>query len=659
MKSVLIINSEIYDKYQRYEYFFSWFEDNKDISICIWNKFASEKADIDELVPQLVDIIKNVTEWNAYIVDEPFESGEFMEGDFNHLTQRSLNPYERAGLNAAYDQNDDQFMRLVYFLGGRGIEELEYVNDYTFNAIRPTQIFLLTPRIFENLDMQKLFLQSEIEEKNRQNLDNTGFLLTESDLLSLQYSEFWERYDYPPNCRFMVFDMPCRESVKYEDSWFLLWMSTMMVILNMYSSSELEPYKLHRLSIDVSSKEHEKFLNKFYSALRNACEVSEKDIENEIKAVKAAMEDTTSNRMAECASVYVNFPDTDFSQFFPPKDSFGNTKDKPELDTDVWRKHKEASDKETHTLFKSITRGKNEAVETMNRTFAVDIPLLQNQHLTHYDVEDIVEELNRNEIDMVRLETDKKHSRASFEHDERKASKDIENVISGRVFSSIYFKLLSASVIICLFGFIPFIVSSAKFNVTSFIISLIITAFALLSVVGSGFLALKIQRKRLDEKFDKYSEAVSENISRMKDNAQIQGKYLTHLLNYMEKYQMLKSVKIDEQYSKHLEELTRIHSLYEEALAQCKSISGLCSGELCLDDEVEAEILLQGDKVYIHEDTDSMLISLDSIPNRLVTPFPFVKSFSITTETLYESSEYYSVYNAEMEVDRKEQHDNE
>lgn len=659
MKSVLIINSEIYDKYQRYAHFFDWFEDNKDISVCVWNKFASEKADIDELVPQLFDIIKNVNEWNAYIVDEPFDSGRYMEKDFGHLTQRSLNPYERAGLNEAYDPTADQFMRLMYFLGGRGIEELEYVNNYTFNASRPTQIFLLTPRIFENLDMQKSFLQSKIEEKNRKHLDDMGFLLTESDMLSLQYSEFWERYDYPPNCRFMVFDMPCRESVKYEDSWFLLWLSTMMVILNTYSSSELEPYKLHRLSVDVSAKELEKFLNKFYSALHNACEVSEKDIENEIKALKAAMEDTTSNRMADCASVYVNFPDTDFSKFFPPKDSFGDTKDKPELDTDVWRKHKEDSVKEIHALFKSITRGKNEAVETMNRTFAADIPLLKNQHLTRYDVEDIVEELNRNEIDMVRLETDKKHSRAAFENDERKASKDIENVISGRVFSSTYFKLLSVGVIICLLGFIPFIVSSAKFNSTSFLVSLLITALALLSVVGAGFLALKIRRKRLDDKFDKYSEAVSENISKMKDNAQIQGKYLTHLLNYMEKYQMLKSVKIYEQYSKHLEELTRIHSLYEEALSQCKSIVGLCSGEICFDDEVEAENLLQGDKVYIHEDTDSMLIPLDSIPNRLVTSFPFVKSFSITTETLYESTEYYSVYNAEMDADRKEQHDNE
>ena len=49
MLSVIIINSDIFKRYSKYAYFFNWFEDHKDVSICVWNKNVSENADIDEL----------------------------------------------------------------------------------------------------------------------------------------------------------------------------------------------------------------------------------------------------------------------------------------------------------------------------------------------------------------------------------------------------------------------------------------------------------------------------------------------------------------------------------------------------------------------------------------------------------------------------------
>lgn len=159
MKSVFIISSDIYDRYQKYSYFFNWFEDHRDVSLCIWNKYASEQADIDELVPQLFDIVKNVPEWNAYIIDEPYASGDYIEKDFERSTQCSINPYERAGHREDYDPESDPLLRLVYYLGGRGVGELEYINHYSFKAARPTRIYMITPRIFENLDMQQVFLQ--------------------------------------------------------------------------------------------------------------------------------------------------------------------------------------------------------------------------------------------------------------------------------------------------------------------------------------------------------------------------------------------------------------------------------------------------------------------------------------------------------------------
>lgn len=662
MLSVILINSKIYDRYIKYDYFFNWFEDNSDVAVCVWNKGVSEKADIDEIAPQLFDLVKNASEWNAYVVDEPFVSGDYIEKDFECKTQYSINPYERAINNKEYDPSDDSFMRLVYFLGGRGYEKLEYINHYGFRAVRPNQIFLLTPRIFENLSVQKKILQSEIEEQNRLTISQSGLTTNEIDAVSLRTSDFWSRYEYPANCRFMVFDMPDMLNVKYEDSWFLFWLATMTLVINRYNSTEIEAYKLHLLALDLSMENLDEFINKFHYALRSACDVSGKDVENEITAIKIAMEDTTANHPEECAPVYVNFPDTEFGNFYAMNEDYGNTKDRPRLDTDIWREHTETSKEETARLFKAINRGKNEAVDAMNRTFRIDLPLLKNQRLSRYDAEDIAESLDKSEIEMLNLKTDRYGSRAVFEENEEEAAEIVKKAMVGRVMTKTFGILTALGILVCLFGFIPFIISSGKFNASSCIVAIIISLFACGAVALASYIALKIQRRKLKKAIDEYNDKITENIQVIQDGAQIQSQYLSKLLNYMEKYQMLISGRIEEQHMKRLEELTQIHATYQDALDQCKSIAGLCHIKLHGEDLVFSNasriFFMPGKKIYLHEDTDMMRIPLNSTKERLVPPFPFVESLYILEEKIFESPNYYGVKLMEVSQENTEKGEN-
>lgn len=102
---------------------------------------------------------------------------------------------------------------------------------------------------------------------------------------------------------------------------------------------------------------------------------------------------------------------------------------------------------------------------------------------------------------------------------------------------------------------------------------------------------------------------------------------------------------------KRLEELTRIHATYEDALDQCKSIAGLCRVKLVVDDtnvNVGRVIFMPGKKIYLHEETDDLQIPLNSTNDRLKPPFPFVEALHITEEPLFESAEYYNVRSAEQ-----------
>ncbi len=646
MLSVILINSDIYERYQKYAYFFNWFEDNSNVEICVWNKDVSPEASIDELAPQLFDIVKSVPEWNAYIVDEPFVSSQYIKDDFANRTQYSLNPYERSRGAKDYSPEADTLLHLVYFLGGRGIESLDYLTDYTFRAARPTHIFLLTPRIFEGMEMQRSFLRNEIEEEYRL-ASQDMFSLMSANGEVLRPSDFWSRYEYPPNCRFLVFDMPDTENVKYEDSWFMFWLSVMTMVLNSYGSDELGAFKLYCLHINISAETFERFLNKFYTALSEASEISEKEIENQISAIKAAQEDTSTSHPVECAPVYVTFPDTDFSKFYPDNKQFGVTKDRPMMDYDVWNEHKKEVKTETHRLFKAISRGKNEAVDAMNRTLVMDLPSLTNRTLTRYDAEDIRDALDRDELDMLKLNCGLAPSRVAFEEIEHTASRKVESSMRPRLKRSTFLGVAGLGIGVCLAGFIPFIISSATFNLTSFMMALLITTFAGVAVGFAAYLALRTKRTAFGYGLDDYSKEVSGCLKVIQDNSQVQSKYLSMLLNYMEKYQMLRSCRVDRRQMDRLEQLTKNRSNFEDAIAQCRSIAGLCDVKLRLLEikgEDDVMILEPGKKIYLHEETDLLRIPLNNAKDRLVPPFRFVETLGIKEETVYESSLYYGAY---------------
>ncbi len=246
-------------------------------------------------------------------------------------------------------------------------------------------------------------------------------------------------------------------------------------------------------------------------------------------------------------------------------------------------------------------------------------------------------------MEMLALNAKEIVSHADFEKKLKNVADKIESVIQGRILKKTYIKLMAVGTMICLMGFIPFIISSAKFNMTSTLISIVITILSGVVVASGSFVGLKILRWKLSELFKKYNDVVSARTDVIRDNARIQSEYLTRLLNNMEKHQLLQFSKIDDRHTKRLEELTRHQAVYDEAISQCKSIAGLCSVSLSVEEDYINEMVLfdNGEKIYLHDDIEGMMITFNDIPDRLIPPFSFVGTMLIDEENLYESSKYY------------------
>ena len=673
--------------YVKYQYFLSWFEENSDIKVCIWNRDLPVDAGIDEMIPQLTEAIHNVDEWNAYIIDEPFHTMDYMDYDFKHNTQYSINPYERnrpvrsfdEDGNAVmeiseYDSDKDRLLRLIYFLGGKTpvnmtIEDLDeadngkfdslntglskerdYKLKYYFGLARPANIYLITPRVFENLNVQKHFLSFEIV--NQKIEDEQDKKLQEFAGAEIIYheSEFWTRYDYPSNCRFIVVDIPEKDNARYNDAWFLLWMSVFTLMLNSFKNDEFGAMKLYRMNVDVSTDELSQFLNKFYTELLVANEANDKDIERETEKLKAEMEDTSSSELPETPQVFVNFPHFDSRDFMAASSSFGLCKDTPRLDESVWDEISDKSDIAEAQLFKAAERGKREAVEFMRRIFTTELPMVSRRKLSRYDKEDLEEATRNEEYELVCMQADKTSTRAEFEKIRKEGEKGVKDFMPKRTFHKNFILSAAAGAVVYFAGFIPLLINSANYSGWSLLIGILMAVVPTALIVLSAFLTMKAQRKKFEKEIRGYNSAITRGIAGVQKGPETQGKYLSTLLSYMLKYQMLKKCSIDTILLDNLNTLYRASAQFDEALAQCRSIAGLCHFNLSRLQDVagyDRNLLYRGNRIYLHENTRDYKIAFNDKAEYLNTPFRFVSGLSLVKEKIYECDIYNNETGAE------------
>ena len=646
MLSILIIDNEVLDHYKKYDYFFDKFEDYGEIAVCNWNRSCGEN-DLSAMVPGLMETIKNVAEWNAYIICEPHDSIQYLHDDFKNRTQYSINPYERAN-REGYSKEEDDLLQLVYFLGGRGADEIGYIEQYRFRAARPNNIYLITPRILKTISRQKQFLATEItQEAASANLDPQAIIAGMADM-TLCYSNFWERYEYPPNCRFLVYDIPEEDNVKYQDSWFPFWITVISMTKNKFTNSVLAPYKLHVLDVEINDEKFEEFINKFYTMLLDNKDINTHEISAEQDAMKSESSSVDTSVGDSSTPVFVNFPNVEVGDLFATTSNIGIAKDKPVIDEEDWREQMQRTRETIARFFKSIGRGKGEAIDSMRGTFDSELPNLLNRRITKYDAEDLEDKINEDELRMIELNTGYSASRAEFEKKQRKADKIVSTYMKRRMTMKVAVGLSAALVFIYFVGFIPFIVNSAQQNLTSFLIALAISVGAMLVPLSCSFIALKILKRRMLKLIVEYNDVIAECYETAKAGADVQGAYLTLLLDYMKNYQLMTNATFDNIHTKRIEKLMLANATFDDAIRECEAIAALRHVQLRRITDTYVQNLIDntpGGSIYLYDETESGRMSLNSVEDSLVAPFGFTTNLILETESLYECG----AYNAQKE----------
>ncbi len=641
MLSVLIIDSKVLDHYSRYDYFFGHFENSGEVAVCVWNKQSFED-DVASMIPQLMDTVRNVPEWNAYIICEPHNSMELLQSDFENKTQYSVNPYER-GNHKDYDPEKDRLLKLLYFLGGRGEDRVDYIQQYQFRAARPTGIFLITPRIFKNIEQQKNFLLSEIRGDDFDVLGSPARVLSGEIDITRNYSEFWERYEYPANCRFMVYDFPEETHQTYMESWFPFWITVISVTKNRFSNAHLEPYKLHLISVDINDENFEEYINKFYTMLLENKNINQYLIEKENAQELEERKSTDITVTDACIPVYVNFPHVNVRDLYASDDNIGLVKDKPVLDEEDWRSQMKRTKEAIGKFFKSIARGKSEAVDFVHENLEAELPKLRGRTITKYDVEELSEAMNNDELSMIELNLGYNGSRAEFEKKQQKASRIVQTYMKRRMFCKVAVGIILACMLIYFIGFIPYVINSAIHSISSFFIAIVVSVAALLVPLICGIVTLAVLKRNMKKLIGLYNGIVSSGYMEVQESADRQSEYLTYLLDYMEKYQIYSFAAGNNAHIQRVNELLTANAVLDDAIEACSTLALLrgVSPTRIVDRYIENTIESEPKaRVYLYEENKDGRMDLNSSKDILEAPFNFTDRLVINCEELYECGAY-------------------
>ena len=719
MRSVLIIAKSLVERYKKFEKFFidlqteAW---NDGIGVCIWDNTIDLFEEngtlsgwLEKSVPELYEKAGKSEYWNAYILNDIFNSYEKIGEDLQNMTQYSVNPYELSPRVKADEECDperarqelfekNKLLNLVWMLGGRDVEESttfnrepsgknaanDYVTKYALRVQRPVRIYLITPRIYEGLEVREerlarivkercIDVLSDLRERTDENSDGADRKEPEEEKIpapatdrkenedeadrkavrmaklarrhdiesQLRYSTFPGRFQYPQTCRFFVFDLPLERNIVFDNSWLSCLLAVYTMMLNRWDNGQIVPLQLYRLKITISKELLKEFLERYNASLDAQTRLVDRKI-NEIEAkIRAAMADAESRSHQEKQKVNVGFPNAETDAFYQHSSFIGIVKELPEYDEAVWSEHNQRVRKATIALFKSIRRCKDMAVSGMKHDFAEAIPELASKKVSKYDVDEIRGIMDEEELGMVRRNLSYEGSRRQFDESVAEAEKKVSERLKERIKKRAAILSVCAAMLLFLVGFIPFVFQSS--GLLSVPLAIVVTVVSTLLVGASGIAVLLWRRKRMRRIVEEYNHAVSNCVQRLRDAAEEQGDYLSDVLDYMKKYQLVHGVKRDPGYRTELGYSKFQRRMLDEMAAQCRKLAEM--NHFDLDETglfdcgmVHPDEIKYGEPLKVHNDAIFGEGAFNAEQNTIRIPFEFVDEISLRVLPIYQLS---------------------
>lgn len=316
MFTVIVLSDAARTIFESSRVFFQPFEDDDTVAFCDWNQSASALT-LAQALPTLPEIIRGKKEWRAVVVDHATSASGRDDGrnpenpfDFRDNTRFELNLEDSShalvrvahallgypemaaktfepvlsytdmatGVRVRYSKSelaemfpDQPFNEVLAQTSSSQYDvkmqyrEIEYsaeeqathrelVDRYRLKEVHPTEVVFISTR-------------APMEENSKALLRRAW--RTEAEHNS---SRFVERNDYPPSCRFALYNLLNPENSGYEQDEFRFWLAVLAVAVNLLPPSAFQAERVYGLDVELSEEILGEMLNAHMSQLSSVRE---------------------------------------------------------------------------------------------------------------------------------------------------------------------------------------------------------------------------------------------------------------------------------------------------------------------------------------------------------------------------------------------------
>ena len=660
MFTVVIAEKEHIDKIEEYELFLKPFLATGDVVFCPWNTKAKRLAD---MVPTLANQVGRRKEWRALIVcDEegleqqnPFDlvknlPGKF-EGPTRGMTKDAVEHLENEAQKNKSDADEldklktvEQDMQYIYseeynaFLQQEHKKKLKAYEEaaqkpltrlVTFFCDMPTVTKMddskaaqgdpdYTRYIVEHLRKSELRREILDDEKTETSQPTEIVCLAKRTYVSAEkefdtvwsshteqeYSHFYDRNMYFDKMRYLVFDILPKSQRDYMFDYIRFLYAMILLASNDIPKGCLANERVYRLECENDERALCQLLQTYEAKLNVTKETLNQNIQKILEKKPRVLTDKEATRIF---SAQINQPvvfgeDFDEKALYARARKVGLSNGCPKDENVLWEEEYRRSQKGLQQMLKQSRRALRRAAAEAR--VEQDFRLDRAELLTDYQLEDIQERTDKNELDMLRTETTDLYEEGAYMDQFEEADQKVKRKIEDRMFTGTTIGLGLAACFAFLLGFFTIFVTNSKSNAFNFITSLIILGVAAGAFVVTAVVVLFFLRRGLTTRFRKYNNTMHDISGQVYGAMGKYSKYLTHMSNVRRGYGVLNSIQ-----DRHDPDMDRV-TLFQKHIA---------------DIEVAKDSVKEVFGQYM---VGTAMVDLDEL-------FPYDFNFSIPTEYKY------------------------
>jgi len=571
---------------------------NDTIKIITWYR---DGKSLNECFPQLDKVIFLQNEWRMIIISDEMDGNQINPFDsygYSHV-ENLIYSSQLLGYvppHITFDDNQDIL----------NIEDFDNLNDNFQEGItEPNQIYLLA------------VTKEKKDSHNYNDMDKN----------------FWDRCNYPSNCRFIKYNLLEHSNIVTSLSKLELVLAIHTISYNEISSNDLQAYEVYNLSINLDKDKLYESFNKYYNRLWNIENKLHKNQEN-IQQLK--------NKNIEHGSIYdinvninVEVQYENANDLYISKDDFGIFKDVPKLDRIEWNLQRERVNESLIHFLKQPRRSLKKATKQAQKYGEYNKDEVSHLYLNEFQMEDLQEELNNIELELVQCETNNIFDITNFKNEQEKIDINVKRIMKQRGRKKIVISSLLICSIIYFIGFIPFLVSALheqQLLEGIFIVAIILGGFVLV-----GIIAILYNKNIFMKAINQFNKLMYSIIDEVQDIHNQYSQYLSYLSSFMKgkslQYQLTHEKEVlnydERMIFMHLKKTDRCMKM---VTLWIKTINKEFQNLYEYDEMQNFDFFIQPEENQFYnfqDEYNKYPVQLNNSPNSFISPFEFIKSIGI------------------------------